>query len=245
MCTRAVSVLANYLEREGFVTAIISLIKLHTEKIGVPRGLAVPFELGRPYGAPTDAEFQKQVLKQQLKLMESPSGPVLADFDDDPPDGKPARDWTCAIELPPVFEDTDDLAGLRAAMNAEIEALRPAYEKAKARRGRTTVGVSAMNIEMASELLLAFVEDEGIRSPNPEFPLAMALKLASEDFKAYYSEAVAAEGCIASSMQIADWFWNETSGAKVMAAFKKACDEASDEKIVDMAWGVAPGGRLP
>ena len=45
-----------------------------------PRALAVPFELGRPFGAPNEAELQRKVLYHCLELLERDSGPVLEDF---------------------------------------------------------------------------------------------------------------------------------------------------------------------
>ena len=45
-----------------------------------PRALAVPFELGRPFGAPNEVEFQRKVLHNCLELLERESGPVLEDF---------------------------------------------------------------------------------------------------------------------------------------------------------------------
>ena len=72
--------LSHYLERAGFATAGISLIRLHSEKIRPPRALWVPFELGRPLGVPHDAAFQSRVLQKLIDLFDIPEGPVLADF---------------------------------------------------------------------------------------------------------------------------------------------------------------------
>ena len=38
------------LEARGLPTVVVGLIRLHMEKVKVPRGLWVPFELGRPLG---------------------------------------------------------------------------------------------------------------------------------------------------------------------------------------------------
>jgi hypothetical protein len=50
-----VSALGHYLEEEGIPTVAISLIRPQTEKTKPPRALWVPFELGRPFGPPSDA----------------------------------------------------------------------------------------------------------------------------------------------------------------------------------------------
>ena len=71
-------------------TTGISLIREQTEAMRLPRFLWVPFELGRPFGAPNESEFQRRVLLEALELLERSDGPVvLADFADDAPrDGR-------------------------------------------------------------------------------------------------------------------------------------------------------------
>ena len=58
--------LAHFLEDEGLATTQISLIRPQTENTKPPRALWVPFELGRPMGAPNDAAFQLRVLRAAL-----------------------------------------------------------------------------------------------------------------------------------------------------------------------------------
>ena len=79
------SALGHYIETAGIATTGISLVRDHTERMRPPRALWVPFELGRPFGAPGDAGFQHRVLAAALALLDAPSGPVLADFPDDAP----------------------------------------------------------------------------------------------------------------------------------------------------------------
>ena len=66
MCTRAVGGLAHYFEDEGLSTTQISLIRVHTERIQPPRALWVPFDLGRPIGAPDNPDFQTRVVRAAL-----------------------------------------------------------------------------------------------------------------------------------------------------------------------------------
>ncbi len=75
--------LAHYLEVEGISTTQISLIREHTEFIRPPRALWVPFELGRPLGAPDNPELQRRILLSALELLEASEGPVLVDFPDE------------------------------------------------------------------------------------------------------------------------------------------------------------------
>ena len=56
----------------------------NTERMQLPRFLWVPFELGRPFGAPNEPDFQRRVLRAALALLERDDGPViLEDFPDE------------------------------------------------------------------------------------------------------------------------------------------------------------------
>src|SRR5207237_4861990 len=62
-------------------TAAISLIRPQTENTRPPRALWVPFELGRPFGPPSDPAFQKRVILAALRLLEREDGPgIIEDF---------------------------------------------------------------------------------------------------------------------------------------------------------------------
>ena len=71
------SALGHYLEEDGIPTVAISLIRAQTENTKPPRALWVPFELGRPFGPPSDAAFQKRVILTALRLLERERGPVV------------------------------------------------------------------------------------------------------------------------------------------------------------------------
>ena len=123
------SALSQFLEEEGIATTGISLVREHTEKVRPPRALWVPFELGRPLGAPGDPAFQHRVIDAALALLLAPSGPVLEDFDEDPPGNKAAgENWACPVSFAPAAPpDEDDLP---AAARAELRALAPWYAHA-------------------------------------------------------------------------------------------------------------------
>ena len=88
------SALGHYLEEEGIASVAISLIRPQTENTKPPRALWVPFELGRPFGPPSDPAFQKRVILAALQLLEREDGPVLIeDFPDDDPRTQPDPVW--------------------------------------------------------------------------------------------------------------------------------------------------------
>ena len=88
------SALGHYLEEEGIATVAISLIRPQTERTKPPRALWVPFELGRPFGPPSDPEFQKRVILDALRLLDHDKRPaVIEDFPNDDPRAQPDPAW--------------------------------------------------------------------------------------------------------------------------------------------------------
>src|SRR5262249_31726274 len=141
----AVGALAHYLEGDGLPTTQISLVREHTATITPPRALWVPFELGRPLGAPGDTALQTRVLRAALALLEAPSRPMLVDFPDDAPTAADASTPpVCPVSFaspPEALRETDLL---RAALQREIAQLRTWYDLAMTRHGRTTVRISRL-----------------------------------------------------------------------------------------------------
>ena len=75
-------------------TVAISLIRPQTENTRPPRALWVPFELGRLFGPPSAAAFQKRVVLAALHMLERGNGPVvIEDFPDDDPRATQDPTW--------------------------------------------------------------------------------------------------------------------------------------------------------
>src|SRR4030042_1650267 len=207
----------------------------HTESIKPPRALWVPFQLGRPLGAPDDPAFQRRVLEAALGLLEAPKGPVLEDF----PEEEPEHDAITVLSCP-VRDDRSTLEDrntdpLLLSFRREMTGMRPWYDMALNKRQRTTVGVSGMSLEALPDFLYAFVKGEEPPNPHKDVALAYTLKLAAEDLKAYYIEGVTAQPGQAnvSARVLQDWFWDETVAGEVLLAIKKAC-ETSPDKMLNM-----------
>ena len=228
--------LGHYLETEGVPTTQISLIREHTEIIRPPRALWVPFELGRPFGAPGNPAFQREVLLAALRLLESSEGPVLEDFPKEAPESGPDADqnltgWACPVNFAsPPGADTDGGRTLSAFLR-EVADLKPWYGMSLAKRGRTTVGY--FEPSSAVDLLGGFAFEGMSGSPRREFPLPVALRLAAQDLKAFYFEAVTARpGSTApGSAEFDDWFFRETVAGQVFHAVNKRCSLEGDEAL--------------
>lgn len=226
--------LAHFLEEKGLPTTQISLIREHTEKIKPPRALWVPFELGRPLGVPDDAELQTEVLVSALKLLERKTGPVLEDFSKEAPlaDNGVAV-WACPVNLASREPDLNETGKLLMGFKQEMAQLRSWYDLALRERNRTTVGVSGLNLEDLVDFLSSFLEASAPKNPREDLPLALTLRLAVDDLKAYCCEAATAQpGKVTpNSQQLEDWFWGETTAAKVLLAVKGASENINDNML--------------
>ena len=212
-------------------TTQISLIRVHTERIQPPRALWVPFELGRPFGAPDHPEFQTRVLRAALALLERSEGPVLEDFPDDEPVGPaPEVPLACPVSFAAQVAELDAGEALLAAFQAEVEGLRNWYDVAVERRGRTTADTTGMSPEAVAAFIAGCARGEEPDNPLPEVSPNMMLKMASEDLKAYYNEAVTAQpGRATDSVSLADWFWGKTAAARVLNTIRLHCLDSDDE----------------
>ncbi len=199
-----------------------------------PRALWVPFELGRPLGVPDAPAFQRRVLLAALKLLEAPAGPLLEDFPEDAPAsaGK-VTTLACPVNFAQEGGDLTEPEQLHTSFKKEMVSMRPWYDMAVEKHGRTTVGVSKMNLEDIVDFIYSFLKGVVPENPRDDIPLAYVLKLAVDDLKAYYLEGITAQPGqeAAPSKILSDWFWRDTVAGKVLLAVKEACMKSEDEMI--------------
>ena len=201
----------------------------HTTKIKPPRALWVPFELGRPLGAPGDAAFQTRVLRAALQLFEAPNGPVLVDFPEDaPPVADDATPLACPVSFAPLLEELSTADLMRATLQREIGQLRTWYDLAVSTRGRTTIGVSRLTPEEMGAFIGAFLDGRTPPNPRSDIPIAALFRFAVEDLKSYYCEAITAQPGqnAVDSQTLSDWFWRETTAGRVLFAVQEVCQHS-------------------
>ena len=247
MCTRAVSGLAHYFEEEGLASIIIALVREHAEKMKPPRALWVPFELGRPLGAPGNAAFQRKVLMAAFDLLNRPSGPLLEDFPEEAPGDVVARSesdepWTCPVSFARKQEAREKT--LVERVKEEIEELSPWYEKARGRRGRTMVGLSHMEMPQAVDFLAGFLNGGAPSVPPPHEFLHMAFKFTTEDIKVYYAESAWAQPGSPKRGDIEKWFWTQTEAGKFFIAVVEHAVCCGDRFTEGTAWGATVPATL-
>lgn len=205
--------LGHFLERQGIPTTSISLVREHTEIVRPPRALWVTFELGRPLGIPDDPPFQRRVVKGALDLLARADGPLIADYPEHVEGEADLEGWSCPINLAPGNLDT---------LGAEIARLLPWYDQAVRRQGRTTVGVSGLDMAAAG----AMVE----RALEGDLPEAQSLKQAIDDLRAFYLESASAFPDPGSPTARKRWFWDETKLAASLLKLQPRLAASADPR---------------
>lgn len=230
--------LAHYLEDEGIATTQISLIRKHTETIKPPRALAVPFELGRPFGAPNEPDFQRRVLRDCLELLTRPSGPVLEDFPDEPPSaGEETHGWACPVNFAPPVAEVSDADLVHQALLQEVNLLRPWYEESVRTYKRSAFGISGKTPEEIARFLADLVVDpEGTAPPIEGKTLGTGFKLMADDMRYFYTEAaIARPDQRTRDVEIANWLWGETTLGKVLVAIRDYAMECEEPSLKALA----------
>ncbi len=182
--------------------------------------------LGRPFGVPNDAAFQGRVLLAALKLLEAPSGPVLADYPEDAPESAAdAGGVACPVSF--AKDAADDLG---AAFVREVEELQPWHDRARERRGRSMVGLSRLAAVDAAQVLARFLRDNAVDCIDG-LSTGETIKLVCEDLRTYYYEAAAARPGIPDASAVQRWFWHDTAGGRAFLALHKQCLGSADASL--------------
>ena len=115
----------------------------------------------------------------------------------------------------------------------EMNQLRPWYDLAVKQRNRTTIGVSGLNLDNLADFFGSFIRNSAPKNPRDDIPMALTFRLAVDDLKAYYCEAATAQPAkvTPSSKQLEDWFWSETTAAKVLLEAKRVCENSNDNML--------------
>jgi hypothetical protein len=191
-----VGALANYIERAGVATTSISLIREQSDAVRPPRALWVPFALGRPLGSADDSEFQQDVMRAAFALLETATGPTIADYPIEAPAEASADAWVCPVSFPLAEATT-----ITERLLDEVARLAPWAAETRAARGRTLFGVTGATADDVDALARALgtVADTGDISNVPEvgiewaFDMPLLLRHMADDLRTYYHEAIAAQ----------------------------------------------------
>ncbi len=176
------------------------------------------------------------MVRAALALLEAGQGPVLEDFPEDAPGPKAGMEgWVCPVPMSRPAEEAPDPTGYLSGVLDEMNNLRVWYDLGKEKRGRTTVGVSGIEVEAAARFIVSFLGDAPPENPRPDLSVFYALKLALEDLRAYYFESAISQPGNADGRQVAEWFWDETSAGKLFMALEPVLAGSEDKMLRFMA----------
>ena len=176
------------------------------------RSLWVPFEMGRPFGAPNDPDFQLDVLRSLLSLFDRPSGPIIEDYPHESPESAETdAAWSCTLPLPPLPPASTPAEALKQSLLQEVGSLEPWYAESVRRLERTTFGLSGLTADSIPEIAAFMADVAG--GEHPDLPSGIsdphyiAIRYMAEDMKAYYMEAAAEQPGAAPPGGVAMWTW--------------------------------------
>jgi hypothetical protein len=206
------------------------LIRPQAENTKPPRALWVPFELGRPFGPPNEPTFQKRVVLTALSTLVEDGGPVrIIDFPDDDPRTRPDPAWQ-----PPFIPATvanGSAESLASRLEAETLLLHGAHGRWVEQHGRTAVGLSGFAIADCARYVADWLRGKAPPSPRDGFSAPLILRFAVDDLKAYCLEAAGAGSAKPSSLQLTDWFWNETATGAAIHVLREVLQAHEDERL--------------
>ena len=240
--------LSHFLQRHGIATTSISLIREQSEAVSPPRALWVPFPLGRPLGVADDPEFQHDVLRGALGLLETATEPTIADYPHDAPDCEDGV-WACAIELP-----TPEVSELESSLRAEIDLLMPRYLEARRRRGRSTFGMSGARLEEMDQLVSFAVSvaegcgfnriPDSAAGPDWIHPMPMLIRFVVEDLRAFYQEAVTSDNGPGppSQYDMHSWIFEETALGRLIKQIAQLITDDDDPRLLFVRGLLIPEG---
>ncbi len=205
----------------------------HSEALAPPRALWVPFMLGRPFGVPNDAAFQRKVVLAALQLLERESGPVLENFLQDAPRQEltPAPDdLVCPVSFPRMKAE----GTLAEKLEDEVAQLQAWHAVASGHRSRTTLGVTGLPVSAIAHYLSTWLT----ATPPPyraDISPGEALKHACDELKAFYYEAKSVQPGTHGSESLQHWFWLETAGGAVVREIRRIAAASTEPSIKAVA----------
>lgn len=221
--------LGHFLEKAGFATTQLSLVREHTLQIYPPRALLTPFELGRPFGALNEPELQKRVLVAILELLERDKGPVLDKWTEEAPGPKADLEcWTCPVDFGPGKDAVDVNDDPLGAVMQEIDKLRPWHDTARKKLGRTTFGLANLELVAIVQYLVDFADDSDADLLISNMPRYQVVKLSIDDLREFYFEAALAQPGVSTDVDLANWYYGENVILELLVNVNSVCAGMGD-----------------
>lgn len=216
------------------MTTGISLVRENAQSLQPPRSLWVPFPLGRPLGKPGDPEFQLDVIEAALALLARESGPVLEDYPRDaPPVDADAAAPACPVSFARARQADESWASRLAN---ELTLLKPWYELGRRRRGgRTLVGISQRTPEDNIVAVGQLLDEHKLPLEDLKW-----FKLATEDLKVLYLEALTAQPGEHDHHEVQQRLWRDTALGAALIEFFRMFRRMDDPRLNIIARIIVP-----
>ena len=165
------------------------------------------------------------MIAHALNLLNESECPVLRDYPRDADDEQsPPSLPACPVDFSSRSPELSSLDKLLQQFQAEFNTIYTWYSISCEKRGRTVSGVSGLSFDQIIDLFSDFLSGDEASLHAFEPNLADSLRLASEDLKSCYFEALASQpGQPTDAASLADWFWGETHAAMVINELRKKC----------------------
>ena len=200
----------------------LSLVPQQAKKIAPPRVLSVPFILGRPFGSPEDASFQHRVLDAALGLFTQTDSPIFSEFSEEAPEiSESPEEWVCPVSFNKEKEES-----LLENVKNEIALLKPWFERRKTVFGKTSFGISDVDLEDLAPFIHAFFSEEQNSKSD-----SSRLKLATDDLNAFYLEAALQQPSASEISAFENWYWNETAAGELVKKVALHCQKSLDPRL--------------
>jgi hypothetical protein len=214
-------VLARVFEDHGLSTVALVSVRGVAERLPPPRALYCEFPLGRPLGRPDDPDFQHEVLRRALALLDRADGPVLEDH----PTVVESDAQPLACPMPPRYD-----AAVPEAVD-EARGLRHAYDRTVARRGVTSLGrvLSADQVPEALDVLARVAGGEDWKTAGFVGDPVQTC----HDIRTYYEEAAHSlvDGAPDAGQGEA-WFYEQTAAGRTLLAARAQMREQGAPTII-------------
>ena len=186
--------------------------------------LSLPFILGRPFGSPEDPSFQHRVLDAALELLTRTDSPIFSEFSEKAPKSSQVpEEWVCPVSFNKAEEEGEGLLG---NVKNEITLLKPWFERRKTLLGRTSFGISGMDLEDLVPFVYTFFSEEKDSKPD-----SSRLKLATDDLNAFYLEAALQQPGAINTGAFENWYWNETAAGEFVKKVATHCQKSLDPEL--------------
>jgi hypothetical protein len=139
--------------------------------------------------------------------------------------------WVCPVHFAARPEKETDPTGWLNGLLEEIAGLSSWCELGKEKRGRTTVGLSGLDIEPAVRFIVSFLDSRPMENPRSDLDIGSTIKFACDDLRAYYSEAAVSQPGSPTGHEIAEWFWGQTLAAKMLLCLRPVLVASKDKSV--------------